>query len=170
MSPITRREIIRNGVVAGGALFSAAAIYRADAPQSSGQDLTAPLVLRAQQLRLSAPTFRKGKQPAAGERMSVAAELTNGADEVVGHLSGEFVALGTPGAKPASALENHTFVFVDGTLVGSGTTSRDLSQADTFAIVGGTGRYIGARGTYTARQRPVELGGDGTAEYEFTLA
>ena len=170
MSPITRREVIRNGVVAGGALFGAAAVYRADAPQSSSQDLTAPLVLRAQELRLSAPTFRKGKQPAAGERMTVAAELTDGAGDVVGHLSGEYVALGTAGARPAAALETHTFAFADGTLVGSGTTSRDLSEADTFAIVGGTGRYTGARGTYTARQRPVELGGDGTAEYEITLA
>jgi hypothetical protein len=45
------------------------------------------------------------------------------------------------------------------------------SQGDegTFAIVGGTGRYSGARGSYTARQSPIGRGGDGTAELIVTI-
>ena len=35
--------------------------------------------------------------------------------------------------------------------------------------MGGTGRYAGARGTYVARQRRQELGGEGTAEFVLTL-
>ena len=38
-----------------------------------------------------------------------------------------------------------------------------------YAIVGGTGRYAGASGTYTARQSLRELGGDGTAEFTLNL-
>ena len=39
----------------------------------------------------------------------------------------------------------------------------------TFAVIGGTGRYSGATGSYVARQSRRELGGDGTAEFTLTL-
>ena len=39
----------------------------------------------------------------------------------------------------------------------------------TFTIVGGTGRYLGASGTYHAAQRPREHGGDGTATLTFDI-
>lgn len=171
--PVTRREIIRTGVVAGGALFGAAAVYRGDAPKSGQENESAPTLIQARGLRLTAPTFRKGKQPTAGERILVTAELVDGTGETaVGHLYGEYVALGTSagGAGSPTSLETHTFAFADGTLVGSGTATRDLGTLDSFAIVGGTGRYAGATGTYTARQGPLELGGDGTAEYHINLA
>jgi len=170
--PVTRREIIRNGVVAGGALFGGAAVYRSDAPETRQENESAQTLIQAEGLRLTAPTFRKGRQPAAGERILVTAELVDGTGESVGHLYGEYVALGNSrnGAGSPTSLETHTFAFADGTLVGSGTATRDLTTLDSFAIVGGTGRYAGATGTYTARQGPLELGGDGTAEYQINLA
>jgi len=39
-----------------------------------------------------------------------------------------------------------------------------------FAIVGGTGRYAGARGSYVASQHLRELGGDGTAHFVLNLS
>lgn len=36
-------------------------------------------------------------------------------------------------------------------------------------MIGGTGRYAAARGSYSAHQHPQELGGDGTAEFKFDL-
>jgi hypothetical protein len=38
-----------------------------------------------------------------------------------------------------------------------------------FAVVGGTGRYAGARGAYVASQHLRELGGDGTAHFVLDL-
>ena len=51
---------------------------------------------------------------------------------------------------------------------GSGTTLPGVADNE-FAIVGGTGRYAGARGTYLARRDPLEFGGDGTASFEIDL-
>ena len=45
----------------------------------------------------------------------------------------------------------------------------DDDQPDTYAIIGGTGRYLGARGQYTATQHHSDLGGDGTATYDMTI-
>ena len=38
-----------------------------------------------------------------------------------------------------------------------------------FAIVGGTGKYTGARGSYTANQDTYGLGGSGTAALKLRL-
>lgn len=67
------------------------------------------------------------------------------------------------------SLELHTFVFPEGTIVGSGTATAGSPSEGTFAITGGTGRYLGARGSYVARQNHVDFGGDGTATFTLTL-
>ena len=73
-----------------------------------------------------------------------------------------------PGAHGSDTerLELHTFKLRDGTIIGSGTSGALEGE---FAILGGTGRYAGARGTYVARHNRRELGGDGTAEFRFQL-
>jgi hypothetical protein len=76
---------------------------------------------------------------------------------------------GQGGARGVATLEQHTFILDGGTIVGSGAGTQSLEVGDTFAVVGGTGHYAGARGTYVARQRPLQFGGDGTAEFTITL-
>ena len=56
----------------------------------------------------------------------------------------------------------------DGTIHGLGSVMRGAEGH--FVILGGTGRYAGAQGSYVARQSARELGGDGTAEFRLTLA
>ena len=109
--------------------------------------------------------------PAKGERLTGYGELL---DRPGGTKVGEFFstlfALDSPfGLTPmgATGLEYHSFNLSDGTILGLGTGAGDGES--TFAIVGGTGRYAGARGTYIAHQRPRELGGNGTAEFRLTL-
>jgi len=75
-----------------------------------------------------------------------------------------------PSLLAASNVEVHTFNLADGSLLGMGTPRQALGGEEVLAVLGGTGRYAGARGSYTARQRPQELGGDGTAEFSFTVA
>jgi hypothetical protein len=67
-----------------------------------------------------------------------------------------------PGPLAAANLEYHTLTLEGGTIVGIGTA---VGAENVYAIVGGTGRYAGASGTYEARQSPLELGGDGTAVF-----
>jgi len=66
----------------------------------------------------------------------------------------------------AASLEVHSFNLADGTIAGVGSTRQGESV---FAIVGGTGRYAGVSGSYIARQQPLEVGGDGTAEFTLTM-
>jgi hypothetical protein len=111
--------------------------------------------------------------PQPGQRSSVFGELVS---DVEGTKVGEFYAsslqFGTPfGASTlaADAMETHQFTFGDGTIIGIGTLSDLCGGQSVHAIIGGTGRYEGASGSYVARQRPIELGGDGTADFDFNV-
>jgi hypothetical protein len=86
----------------------------------------------------------------------------------IGEFFSALFALGSPfGTPDATQLEYHTFNLHDGTIIGLGTAG--AGGESEYAIVGGTGRFAGARGTYVARQRARELGGDGTADFRLNL-
>ncbi|MDX6588006.1 MAG: hypothetical protein QOI31_2479 [Solirubrobacterales bacterium] len=69
-----------------------------------------------------------------------------------------------------SGAELQTFNLDGGSIFGMGTPPARGEGIATFAILGGTGSYAGATGTYTQEQRPTDRGGDGTARFEFTFA
>ncbi len=58
----------------------------------------------------------------------------------------------------------HLFTFDDGMLIGLG---RGLSEG-AYAVVGGTGRFAGITGAYTAQQTPSTPGNEGTALFTIT--
>lgn len=119
-----------------------------------------------------------GVQPVKGERLAVCGELV---EPATGEKVGEFYAVCVevdapfgPGPSAAETIEWHTFRLRDGTLTGMGTSAppgpaRAPEPEQEFAIVGGTGRYLGARGSYVARQGVRERGGNGTAAFRLTL-
>jgi hypothetical protein len=72
------------------------------------------------------------------------------------------------GSHPATVMQIHNFQLEDGTLVGVGAAA--VGAEGVFTIVGGSGRYLGATGSYVATQDPYETGGDGTARFKFNLA
>jgi hypothetical protein len=113
---------------------------------------------------------RRGELPEAGEPLTVFGELVSASGHGLGefHATSVFVAapLGAT-AQAASFIETHHFNLKDGALIGTGTVSP--SGPGRFAIVGGTGRYEGALGSYEAVQNPLEIGGDGTATFKFDL-
>ena len=74
----------------------------------------------------------------------------------------------SPFAAAVSSLEIHTFALEGGTLHGLGTAAR--GSEGHFVVLGGTGRYSSAQGSYRARQGVRDLGGNGSAEFHFTLA
>ena len=167
----SRRTILRSGILAIGALAGAVGLVGMgerirNAPPAIAElkDLTT-FTLRGTDWHLNAPGLRRGELPKRGDVVSVSGSLGESGSFIgsVQHLD----IPGSHGPYASEQLQTHTFRLTDGTLVGVGTASPD--GAGVFAVVGGTGRYLGITGSYTAVQSPLETGGDGTAEFKFTI-
>jgi hypothetical protein len=133
-------------------------------------EMPATLTLTGRNLHAVSNGRPVGHGPTAGERTALSGELV----DLNGALRGDFFISSTAFGSPVDAgpggvptVESHTFRLPDGTIHGMGTAAPDGDSV--FAIVGGTGRYLGARGSYTARHMPVELGGDGSAAFAMTF-
>src|SRR5262245_37032719 len=172
------RPTARRGLVGRGALLLAGALgLGAAASSDADRGLASQAAAAGSTLRLTGRQWHlvsqdrpAGEPPTQGDRLTMFGELL---DEAGGRKVGEFYAAcfctGSPfGASPVAAanVEMHTLNLVDGSIVAMGTAT---AGENVYAIVGGTGKYAGASGSYVARQRPIELGGDGTAEFVVTL-
>ena len=118
------------------------------------------LTLYGRDWRLHTPGVEPGKLPSAADAAVPMGRIVDRSQRPLG----EFRAAALPGL--AGAFQLHTFDLADGTILGIGGSKLDEGS---YAIVGGTGRYAGASGTYTARQFPRGLGGNGTAEFTLNL-
>jgi hypothetical protein len=115
----------------------------------------------------TSPSRRAGQLPEKGDRHTAYAELLDRpGGRGVGHFTAAHLTLDSPFAG-ASSLQLHAFELETGTIHGLGSAARGAEGS--FVVLGGTGRFAGARGSYVARLRPRELGGDGSAEFEFAL-
>ena len=150
------------GGIAGGQVLAgrgeAATLPAPAAPVPKAKPVD--IVLYGRDWRLGSHKAEHGKAPRANEPRTAKGRIVDAAGK---HL-GTFKAANAPGY--GGALQLQTFDLVDGTIVGIGAGGVHESP---FAIVGGTGRYVGVSGTYVAKQSPRELGGDGTAEFTLTL-
>jgi hypothetical protein len=166
----SRRRVLGRGLMLVAGALGLGAAQRAEAsgavaPTTKGTELR----LYGRNFHLHAPARRVGQVPAKGDRHSAYGELLDRPNgRVVGHFTGAHLTHDSPFAAAASSLEIHTFTLKDGTIHGLGTVARGAEGH--FVILGGTGRYAGAQGSYVARQGSRELGGDGTAEFHLTLA
>jgi hypothetical protein len=160
----SRRSLLKRALVlAGGAVGLGVAGKDARAATGSG------LRLYGSNWRLSTPLRRPGEAIRPGDHGAVYGDLLDGPKgKVLGQFYGSRLALqaAPANARADASVEVHTFVLPGGTIVGMGTSV--LGRA-VFAVVGGTGRYAGATGSYQATQRLREQGGDGTAEFILTL-
>jgi hypothetical protein len=175
-APTSRRTILRSGLLAVGALAGLVGLGRIVARPQLGMAVQAPtglteIKLYGREWSMSAPGLRRGDLPTRGQQVSVTGIL---ATTLEGEPAGAFFATvahldnATDHGPFASVqMESHTFQLGDGALIGMGSTTP--GERGVFAVVGGTGRYLGATGSYVALQNPVEIGGDGTAEFTFTL-
>jgi hypothetical protein len=171
----SRRAAIRNGLLAAAGVFGVRAVGplvavppagAADAGEVTGASTTT-LTLYGRHWHTYASGKRAGELPARGDRLVASGDLHAAPDgEKVGEFHAALFSLGAPsavGPTGAGSLELHTIVLPEGSVIAAGTGSPDADRDDVFAVLGGTGRYAGARGTSVARQGYRELGGDGTA-------
>ena len=164
-----RRDALKGGIaLVGAAAGLAAAGTAANAAENKS------LVVYGRGWRIASQDLERGALPSAGLRMLSRGEIVDKAQR--GRKIGNFFATyyrlnphNKVAADEPGSLELHTFVFSDGTIVGSGISSAGSPSEGVFAITGGTGRFLGARGSYVARQNHADFGGDGTATFTFTL-
>lgn len=178
----TRREAIKRGLAlagvagaaAGGKLLLDASPAAADGASSGGDGSSAggtTVSYGGRNFDAWSPDLVRGTLPAPGDRLLIVGELLDASGAVAGEVFGTYLQLqafadAAPG--DPTSLHEHTFTFADGTIHGRGLASADLEAANTFAILGGTGRYVGVQGSYTAAERFFSLGGDGTAQITLT--
>lgn len=159
MSRLSRRSLLGFGALAGvGTVVGGAP---AVAQASTAAACTFALHGRAMR-RLTG-----SGAAAVGSAHSVRGDL---ADTATGASRGEVFHSGHVVSKPGhggvATVETHLFVLPEGTLAGSGTVTH--AGVGTFVVTGGTGRYAGARGSYTTDQTADATGG-GAAHYRFDL-
>jgi hypothetical protein len=168
---------LRRGLLAIGALAGVAGLAGVAEKARSGQLLSAKpagvetLKLYGSNWHLAAQGLRRGDLPKRGDQVSISGVLSNAPGEAeIGTFFASVVHLdsaGGHGSYSSAQLETHSFQLPGGTLIGMGTATGSGENA--FAIVGGTGRYLGALGSYVTKQSPLETGGDGTAEFTLTI-
>lgn len=175
----TRREALKRGFLLIGAAVGIGTAGKAvvsgarSAPGEAKGAATRQITLHGRQWHLSSSALKPGQLPDRGHRLLGHGELLDGpGGEKVGEFFATSFGLESPsraGPDGMASLEVHTFNLPGGSIIGTGTARAALDADDVFAIVGGTGEYVGARGSYVARQQPQELGGDGTARFTLTL-
>ena len=164
-----RKLLVRGLALVGGAVGLAAARQDDSAQAALPETKSTELRLYGRKFHLHAPSHVSGQVPVHGDRHSGYGELLDWpGGKVVGHFTAAHLTHQSPFAAGASSLDIHTFTLPAGTIHGLGAVPRGAEGH--FVVLGGTGRYTGARGSYVARQHARELGGDGAAEFHLILA
>jgi hypothetical protein len=171
----TRRTALRRGLLFLGGLVGIGAATRVAstapaATHAAGDGATAVrevLSFCAQHLQVHVGGRRATRMPDSGEPAAAHAELVDAGGRRIGEIHVAVMPVHGPGMASADtgAMEWHTFHLDGGTIIGSGSAG---TEGGAFAVVGGTGRFAGARGTYTLR-RGGELGAD-AAEFVLQLS
>jgi len=162
---MSRRQILTGLAFMGAGAAGAAVVSTAIEPLHDGKAQAVPappsrtsLTLHGESVRFETAEMVPGAMPAFDRPFGARGTLVGELGEV-----GRFEIAPMPGL--GGGLQLHTFEFDDGTLLGIG--SAGSGGAGTFTVVGGTGAYRGASGSYTARI------GDGrvapTADFDFDL-
>jgi len=164
-----RRTILKRGAI--GAATVAAVAVGAGAAASAARTATSPATPGTRTMRFIGHGWHTDTKalPGKGDSFSVYGELHAPGGGKVGEFFSTNVGVNSPfqiTGEGVGTFEIHTLSLEGGTIVGVGIGS---GNEKSYAIVGGTGTYAGARGSYLARQDTYGLGGDGKAELLLTL-
>lgn len=154
------RAALACGLVATAGL--ATAVAGTEAQQPGPPTGTLELMQRDPETKfhfIDVPPRRGGRRPNAGDGFVITGPVRDTAGNRAGRLQAHFV-LTKPRREQAQV--SGTFILPDGHIVISGSETR--ANPDHFAIVGGTGRYTGARGTFRVTDSET-----GTTAFLFTF-
>ena len=162
-----RRQILKRGAL-GAASVAAVAVAAGAAtqPRVAATPAGAPRTMRLIGRDWHTDT---AKLPGKGDQYSVYGALHDPAGDKVGEFFSTNIGVNSPfqvTGEGIGSFEVHTLTLPGGTLVGVGIGG---GSERAYAIVGGTGKYAGVRGSYLARQDTFGLGGDGKAELLLTF-
>jgi hypothetical protein len=136
----TRRGMLGSlGALLGGGALGAAIV------RETSNMVPERKVLRSSDLRFTRPGTPAGELAASGASALPSGTLEDESGAYAGLLTSTLVA-GSAGPDLLHRLE-----LLDGTLLAVGQAGVEETG---FSVVSGTGRYLGATGTYTARQTP----------------
>jgi hypothetical protein len=166
---LSRREMLQRGLVlvaAGCGLAASGELVPAIAGAATAPE-KGTFTVAGRDWRSSPSGRDPGAPPGHGERATLCGELLAEDGTRAGTFRGtSFFVEGAFAGSEDAGLEFHTFSLPEGTIAGMGVAG---AGASAFTVVGGTGRYAGARGTYVGEQSPLEAGGDGSATFTFRL-
>lgn len=170
-----RRALLKRAALLVGGVAGIGVAGKAGLESRGGSSPNGALALslHGTNWRMTYPDRPRGVLPSPGQRSASFGELLDGPE---GAKVGEFYAssfqFGAPFGQSevaAAAMETHQFNLRDGSIIGVGTVPGFFGTRSVHAIIGGTGRYEGASGSYVARQDPLDAGGDGSAEFTFNI-
>jgi hypothetical protein len=166
IKPMNRRSLLQRGAVfIAGILGLEVVEPRSHAeeplvPKGSGQKLR----LYARRWQTHAHGHEPGELPSGNGRLNRTGVLLTRPD---GQKEGEFYATCFCPAAPfggahgaAGNIELHSFHLRTGSLFGIGSANPALGTSQLHAIVGGTGRFAGARGSYAVNRNSNTSNGD----------
>ena len=169
-----RRALLKKGILGGLGLATLGVLGR-EALNGGGSDGKRAMALTFYGANMHSvhPARVKGVLPSRGERYVSYGELLDGPDGTkIGEFYAAAFATGSPfgeSAVSAASVQLQTFKLADGMLIGVAADEPRTEGATVHAIIGGTGKYSGASGTYVANLGAREHGGDGSAEFAFNI-
>jgi hypothetical protein len=168
VSEPARRTLLKKGLI--GAAAATAVIA------TGGRANAAVIAPSGNTLKLVGQGFhaftgeRVGVLPSKGDAYSVYGELVDASGVKVGDFMATCTAIDSPfeiTGQGVGSIETQTLNLREGSIIGMGAGT---GATRAYAIVGGTGKYAGARGSYTATIDTYGLGGSGAAAFEITLS
>ena len=163
-----RRDLLRASVGLLGAsagIGAGLAAPAAAAPESARRNLL--LRLSGVDARAHVHGAQAARLPRPNDQLHIHGIVNGEGESSPGTFTATGVIVRTPSNDASTIVEQHLFALRDGTITGSGQRG---GVSGTFAVTGGSGRYIGAQGSYAARIDAIGAGGTGTAEFDFSLS
>jgi hypothetical protein len=167
-----RRTILKRGAL-GAASVAAIAVSAGAVGTTSQRAAVDTGIAGTRTMRLIGRGWHantaKAALPGKGDGYAVYGQLHDPSGEKVGEFFSQNVGVDSPFQVTGAGVgtfEIHTLTLAGGTIVGVGVGG---GRERSYAIVGGTGKYAGARGSYIARQDTYGLGGSGKAELLLTF-
>jgi hypothetical protein len=169
-----RRALLKRGLLGALGLATFGVLGReALSGDGSGGSKGLALTFYGANMHSVHPARAKGVLPSQGERYVSYGELLDGPEgDKIGEFYAAAFATGSPFGESevsAASVQLQTFKLADGMLIGVAADEPGTEGATVHAIIGGTGKYSGASGTYVAHLDAREHGGDGSAEFAFNI-